>query len=103
MNEAEVRSGKKYPTCSITGARCECGSGGGCDARRDRPTLDPIPKATVRALRSARLLFEGGIEHLDTIHEEYLRVRAYPGPEVREIRRKIVTAIAMVDELGGEL
>jgi hypothetical protein len=29
--------------------------------------------------------------------------RRHPGPEVREIRRKLETSIALIDEIGGEL
>jgi hypothetical protein len=67
------------------------------------PALDPVPAAVVRALRSAKLLLQGSVDHLDTVAEDYLIRRAFPGPEVREVRRKIVTAMSMIDEIGGEL
>ena len=68
-----------------------------------RPRLDEPSKPTVRALKSARILLDASLDHLDSIQDEHLRRRAFPGPEVREIRRKVVTAIAMIDEIGGEL
>jgi hypothetical protein len=81
-NEKEVKDAARErrdrgceAICSATGLPCECLAGGGC-----------------RSLTPDSAL--GGEEQL---------VRKYPAPEIREVRRKVVTAIAMIDEIGGEL
>lgn len=96
----DAGDGTQTFTCSVTNKPCGCGPRSKC---LGKPIVDPVPKATVRELRSTRLLLEAGIERLDTIQEDYLRVRAFPGPEVRDLRRKLVTCISMIDEIGGEL
>jgi len=107
-NEKEVKdaarkrsSGAREALCSSTGRACKCGAGAGCT--RVRSAVDPIPKDMVRWLRTARIRLVEANDNLDQVTEDYLIRRAYPGPEVREIRRKVQTAIAMIDELGGEL
>lgn len=61
--------------------------------------MDKISKPDIRALKTARLYLEAAKERLDEVQEEHLMVRKYPGPEIREIRRRLVTAQAMIDEL----
>lgn len=98
---SEGRSRNPEPWCSATDSPCECVAGGGCQALRGK--LDEVPKATVRHLRSARLYLEAAKDHLDEIQDEHLQTRRFPGPEVREVRRKVVTAQALIDEIGGDL
>ena len=70
-----------------------------CESR-----LDPPTKTAVRWLRSARLYLDAAKVALDSATGgEELLVRKYPAPEIREVRRKVVTAIALIDEIGGEL
>ena len=103
MNEKEVKDGKRL-TCSVTGKCCRCGTSGRCESRLSEPRLDPPAKEVVRWLRSARLYLDAAKVALDSATGgEELLVRKYPAPELREVRRKVVTAIAMIDEIGGEL
>jgi hypothetical protein len=108
-NEKEVKDAARErrdrgceAICSATGRPCECLAGGGC--RSLTPRLDPPSRETVRWLRSARLYLDAAKVAVDSAlgGEEQL-VRKYPAPEIREVRRKVVTAIAMIDEIGGEL
>lgn len=85
--------------CSATGKRCRCGSPSGCDTRRWSSPVDKIPAEIVRALKTARLYLDSAEYHLDHALDIDLYQRAYPGPECREIRRKVTTAKAMIDEL----
>jgi len=109
MNEKEVkdgarerRDGSREAICSATRSPCECLAGGGCKALQ--PKLDQPSKETVRWLRSARLYLDAAKVACDSaLGGEELLVRKYPCPEVREVRRKVVTAIAMIDEIGGDL
>lgn len=106
MNEREKKLGLKSEeggaVCSATGRPCKC-DGGRCRTLSE-PRLDEVPKQTVRHLRSATIMLSAALEHLDAaIGQDFLLVRKFPGPEVREVRRKVVTAIAMIDEIGGEL
>jgi hypothetical protein len=104
MNEQEVKSGKKSPTCSVTQRSCRCGDSGRCESRLGEPVLDAPAKEAVRWLRSARLYLDAAKVALDSAAGgEELLVRKYPAPEIREVRRKVVTAIALIDEIGGEL
>ena len=101
VKEAARRARNPEPVCSATSSPCECLAGGGCKALQ--PKLDEVPRQAVRNLKTARLYLEAAKYRLDDVQEEFLLTRRFPGPECREIRRKIVTAIAMIDEIGGEL
>jgi hypothetical protein len=102
VNEKEVKDAARTGVCSVTGRSCKCAVSDGCRVL-GKPALDKVPKESVRALRATRILLEAGLDALDECTEDYLRVRAFPGPEVREVRRKVVTAISMIEEIGGEL
>lgn len=108
MNEKELkdaakerREGDPVAICSASGLPCRCSSRSGCYA--GKPKLDPVPREAVRELRTARLYLEAAKHRLDDIQAPYELTRRHPGPEVREVRRKVVTAIALIDEIGGEL
>jgi hypothetical protein len=61
--------------------------------------VDKIAAKDVRALKTAWLYIEEACGVLDAnLHIDDFQ-RAYPGPEVREIRRKLNTAKAMIEEL----
>ena len=98
----ERRHGNSEAVCSASGRTRECLAGGGCTSLE--PRLDEPTKETVRWLRSARLYLDASKVALDSaLGGEELLVRKYPAPEIREVRRKVVTAIALIDEIGGEL
>jgi hypothetical protein len=98
----KIYEGSSEARCSVSGRACKCGARGGCSS--NSPRLDPPTTETVRWLRSARLYLDAAKVAVDSAlgGEEQL-VRKYPAPEIREIRRKVVTAIAMIDEIGGDL
>jgi len=103
-NEREVKESarSRKPVCSVTRDPCECLDGGGC--KNLQPKLDPPAKETVRWLRAARLYLGAAKFSLDSaLGGEELLVRKYPAPEIREVRRKVVTAMSMIEEIGGEL
>ena len=103
-NEREVKESarSRKPVCSVTRDPCECLAGGGCKALQ--PILDPPAKEAVRWLRSALLYLDAAKFALDSaLGGEELLVRKYPAPEIREVRRKVVTAMSMIEEIGGEL
>lgn len=103
-SERDVKLGvKDGAICSATGRPCKCETDTGCSPRLGKSAVDPLPREMVRWLRTARLHLEATNDALDNVHGDYEIKRAFPGPEVREVRRKVVTAIAMLDELGGEL
>jgi hypothetical protein len=61
--------------------------------------VDPLTDEDVRSLRWCRLYIDQAADVLDrNLHFDNYR-RAYPGPELREIRRKLSTARAMIEEL----
>lgn len=64
--------------------------------------MDKISKQTLRKLKHAGLLLGETDKVLEEAFANHLRVRAYPGPEAREIRRKVESAIALLEELIGE-
>ena len=102
-SEKEVREGSvRYPVCSRTGARCECECGLGCSSKADEPKLDKIAVEDVRHLKTARIYIEAAKDHLDEIQEKFLLTRRFPGPEIRDVRRKLETAQALIDELRGD-
>ena len=102
VKEAARRARNPEPVCSATSSPCECLAGGGCKALH--PVLDAPTKKDVRWLRSARLYLDAAKVALDSaLGGEELLVRKHPAPEIREVRRKVVTAIALIDEIGGEL
>lgn len=94
-------SGSREAICSRTGRPCECESGGGCQTVGGG--LDPVSAETLRLIKTARIYLEAAKNTLDDINPEWERVRRYPAPELREVRRKVVTGIAMIDEIGGDL
>lgn len=102
-NEREVREGTKPSTqrriCSVTGDDCECGSNRGCAARRYRSPVDPLPTSMVQELATACIYLDAAVDRLDSCIEVDDYQRAYPGSEVRDIRRKITAAKAMIEEL----
>ena len=102
-NEKEVRTGERRATCSVTGRSCGCGDSGRCESRLGRGNVDPIAGENVRTLKTVRVYLEACKDNLDAIQQDALLHRKYPGPEVREIRRKCETAQAMIDELVGDL
>jgi hypothetical protein len=53
-------------------------------------------------LKYTKLLLNESLGPLDLSVEDYLLKRKYPAPEVREVRRKISTAIAMIEEILGD-
>lgn len=63
--------------------------------------MDSNTKKNLRWLRTAAIKLEAAKDDIDQVQEDHLRTRAYPGPEVREVRRKIVTAISMLQEIIG--
>ena len=102
VKEAARRARNPEPVCSATSSPCECLAGGGCKALQ--PILDAPTKEAVRWLRSARLYLDAAKVALDSaLGGEELLVRKYPAPEIREVRRKVVTAMSIIDEIGGEL
>jgi len=102
VKEAARRARNPEPVCSATSSPCECLAGGGCKALQ--PILDPPAVEAVRWLRSALIYLDAAKFALDSaLGGEELLVRKYPAPEIREVRRKVVTAIALIDEIGGEL
>ena len=103
-NEREVRTGEKPALCSVTGNCCRCGDSGRCESRLGESRLDPPAVEAVRWLRAARLYLGAAKHSLDSaLGGEELLVRKYPAPEIREVRRKVVTAMSMIEEIGGEL
>lgn len=91
------RYGIAQGMCSISSRPCECESGNGC--RPNKPKLDSVPIKDVRALQTARIYLEAAKGRLDDVQDEYMRTRKFPGPEVREVRLKLVTAQSMIDEI----
>lgn len=90
---------KEHHTCSVTGKRCRCGSDAGCVPSPYKSAVDPIAAKDIRALKWAVIHVDKACEVLDdNLHIDEYR-RAYPGPELREIRRKLSTAKAMIEEL----
>jgi hypothetical protein len=92
MNEQEVKSGKKYPTCSATGARCECGSGCGCGDGR----LEALPKEALRWAKSA-------LVHCDIVHGSLDQAieactRSRQAPELHEAQRLLACVVKMIEE-----
>lgn len=106
-NEKEVRSGEKPAddgfTCSVTGKCCRCGDSGRCESRLDRKDLDESTAQTLRLIKTSRIYLTATKDTLDDIQPEWEQKRRWPSPELREVRRKVVTAIAMLDEIGGDL
>jgi len=105
-NEREIKMGIKPENpgavCSATGRACKC-NGGRCRFGGES-RLDKVSVPVVRHLRSAKIMLEAALEHIDlALGADHLLIRKYPAPEVRETRRKIVAAIAMIEEIGGEL
>lgn len=96
MND-EGSDGSGKAVCSVTGCPCKCGPGDQCQA--GKPKLDKVSDENIRSLKTARLYLEAVKDRLDEVQEEHIRARRFPGPEVREIRRKVVTAQAMIDEV----
>lgn len=80
---------KHKAICSVTGRECKCSS------------VDKTTTKDVRWLKAAVIKLEAAKDDLDRVQEDHLRTRAYPGPEVREVRRKIVTSISMLEEIIG--
>lgn len=105
MNEKEVKErAQERALCSVTGRSCRCGDSGRCESRLSEPRLDEPTTEVVRELRTARIYIEAAKYRLDDIvGGEHLLQRRHPMPEVREVRRKLTTAIALIDEIGGEL
>jgi hypothetical protein len=88
--------------CSVTGRPCKCDDGRGC--RRGEPVLDKPTVETLRHLRTARLYAQAAAFKIDDVlGDEHLLQRRYPQPEAREVRRKLATAISMIDEICGDL
>ena len=91
--------GKRPTTCSVTGKRCRCGSTTGCFALRTSGQLDTLADKDVQALKWAAIHVASAIIVLDdNLHIDDYR-RSFPGPELREIRRKLTTAKAMIQDL----
>lgn len=109
MNEKELkdaakerREGDPVAICSSTGLPCRCSSRNGCYA--GKPQLDPPSVEAVRELKTARLYLEAAKLRIDdaTGGEQMLQ-RQYPAPECRQVRRQVVTAISLIDEIVGDL
>jgi hypothetical protein len=61
--------------------------------------LDPVSDKDLQALKWAQVYVSEACDILDrNLHIDNYR-RSFPGPEIREIRRKLSTAKAMIEEL----
>ena len=95
-NEKQV---KEAALCSVTQRDCGCDEGNGCAERMARAGVDPTAVQTLRWLRTANVYIGEACHTLDNIQDPYELQRQYPAPEVREIRRKLETAMAMIQEI----
>jgi len=96
-NEREVKLGLRKATCSVTGERCECVSGGGC--RNREPYLDRAPKESILGIRTAKLLLAAAVDWLDEADEMGGSQRRYPLPEARQWRRELESIISDIEEV----
>lgn len=94
-NEKEVREGSvRYPVCSSTGAKCECGTDSACRRKTDEPFLDRAPEETLRWVRVAALRLEDARSALNQAEAAAGDFRRrYPCPEVRDLDRKVAGLI----------
>lgn len=99
MNEREVKMGLAQGVCSVSGKPCRCGDGGGCSSYRT--SVDNLPTALVHRLRTLQLHLQVCQQDCDWVADYDARRRIWPQPEVRDIRRKLETAEAILKEILG--
>lgn len=72
------------------------------DMRRHRLPTETYPVYGVRKVKTAIIYIQAAQEALDHALELDEWSRAWPTPEIRDIRRKLDTAIAMAEEIVGK-
>jgi hypothetical protein len=103
-NEREVKLGlTKISVCSVSGKRCVCESGAGCarvsGAKGGGEEMVEITGEVLRWIRTASLHVDISIADVNEAIGKPIMGRAYPGPELREVKRKLEAAKKILDEI----